>query len=58
MTKNISNFKKYKADSLKIAKELFYDDDILERIQAAETVGDIERCLICGRKRRDKKYGI
>lgn len=52
------DIEEYKIESLKTAEELFYDDDILERIRMAKTIGQIECALVTGRLRRAEKYDL
>lgn len=39
------NFAQYKYNSIKIAKDLRYDDEVIEQIKAAATVNQITRIL-------------
>lgn len=49
-------FYNYKRHQIMIAKELFYDDEIIERLRNATTEAEIERAMIHGRETKDWRW--
>lgn len=49
-------FYNYKRHQIMIAKELFYDDEIIERLRNATTEAEIEKAMITGRKTKDWRW--
>ena len=48
----IKSFKNYVKEAVIAAKELYYDDDVINSIKSAKCVRDIERALCYGRNRK------
>ena len=53
MSREFYNYRRHQA---KIAKELGYDEEIVERINLATTEAEIERAMITGRERKDWRW--
>lgn len=53
MSKEFYNYKRHQA---KIARELGYDEEIVERINLATTEAEIERAMIHGRETKDWRW--
>ena len=49
--KERSEFKVFQKESLKIASQLGYANDILDKIRAAQTIEEVNKALISGRIR-------
>lgn len=47
----IERFERRKLEARRIARELHYDEDIIDKIKEAKTTGDIDRALREGRHR-------
>lgn len=45
-------FKTYKKDAVKAAKELRYGDNVVNRIKAAKTEAEIQRIMVTERHKR------
>lgn len=50
-----THYKVYKNKAIKAAQDLFYGDGVIEQLEAASSVGEIEHIMNTARRRRFKE---